>query len=241
MYLNTFWLIYCCKENWKLINTGKSRLYRAASPCLWTPVLFAAMCKPLPQSKFHLPNAASLALHVHSTLRPQDSAQVFPKAVWLFLAGQVTSSHTVLCSALSVPKAVWLLQVISSHTVLCSALSVTTSPSTASRPWMPTAPWGLEGIPGGSRYSCEWPPLRKPVTLPADMMVKPGCASVSFLVYVVCEVWIIVSTKGICLPGVLFVLSLQFAICFLVMLSSLAVEILHFSFTCKLFLLSHVN
>lgn len=78
---NTFWLIYCCKENWKLIKTGKSRLYRAASPCFWTPVLFVAMCKPLPQSKFHLPDTASLAQHVHSALHSQGSAHVFPKAV----------------------------------------------------------------------------------------------------------------------------------------------------------------
>lgn len=218
--LNMFWLISCCKENWKLIKTGKSRLHRAASPCLWTSVLFAAMCKPLPQSKFHLPTTASLVQHVHSTLHSQGSGG--PWAPQGCVAAPGTPRYLTSCSVFALPA--------------------TMSPSTASRPWMRTAPWGLGGTHGGSRYSCEWPPLRKPVILPADTMVKPGFVGFCELtVYVVCEVWIIVSAKGICLPGVLFVLSLQFATYFLVILSSLAVEVLYFSFTYKLFLLSHVN
>lgn len=53
-----------------------------------------------------------------------------------------------------------------------------------------TAPSGLEGIPGGSRYSYEWRPLRKHVILPVDMMVMSGfvCFCEVIPVCEVCEV-----------------------------------------------------
>lgn len=54
---------------------------------------------------------------------------------------------------------------------------------------------------------------------------------------VVCEVWIVLSTESTYLPGAPFVLSLQFPMYFLVMLSSSAVEFLFFSFICNIVLI----
>lgn len=64
------------------------------------------------------------------------------------------------------------IQVTHLQAILCSAILVTTNPSTASRLLVRTALYGLGGIRGGNRYSCELQPLRKHVILPADMMVK---------------------------------------------------------------------
>lgn len=177
------------------------------------------MYQLLPQSKFHLPNTESLPGMCTAHCTPKAVAMCPLQAVSLF----------------------WQIQVTYSQTALCSAILVTLNPSTASRPWTWRAPSGLEGIRGGSRSSCEWPPLRKHVILPADTMVKSAFVCFCELIHV-CSVSI---TDGVHQGDILAWCSICTVIAvyclLLVILSSLAVEFLLFSFICKLLLLAHGN